>query len=189
MIKLIQLLKEVLNELGNSMGGYTMTRVPKNGVDKVNAPLKDYRDSVTYTFQDDEGNKYWIDIYLNMYDRLDVDFNEEDAGDYIRTNRKKQYKIVTTIANAIQKELVLDKQGVIQGIDYTPAYEDKDWKIIDKKRKQGQDVGGDNPVNQRDQLYRAFITKRLEMLKKWFPNAQVKSNHDGTVVNLNRQKK
>lgn len=181
--------KKEINELGNSSEGYPLTRTPVSGIDNPEAPLRDYRDEVKYTFQDDEGNKYWIKMYLNTYDRLSVSFNENGAEGYKVTNRGKQYKIVSTVANAIENEIELDYWHTIQGIEYEPAYENKDKLNIQKKRAQGIEVGGDSPVNARDTLYRAFISKRLAMFKKLFPNAQVKSNNDSTIVDFNRQKK
>ena len=184
MISLTKILNEILSETGDTKEGYPLTRTPKSGIDNPEAPLRDYRDEVKYTFQDDDGNKYWIKIYLNMYNRLDIDFNEDGIRTYNVTNRGKQYKIIATVANAIENEIELDYWHTIEGIEYTPAYEDKDWKKIDKKRSQGQEVGGDSPINQRDTLYRAFIAKRIKNL---FPNATVKSNNNGTVVKFNRQ--
>lgn len=176
--------EEELNEVGDSKEGYPLTRIPGSGINSPEAPLRDYRDEVEYTFEDDEGNKYRIEMYLNTYSRLDVDFNERGTLNYNVTNRGKQFKIMATVANAIENEIELDYWGTIQGIEYVPAYEDKDWEKIDKKRSQGQAVGGDSPINQRDMLYRAFIAKRLKNL---FPNATVKSKTSGTVVNFNRE--
>jgi hypothetical protein len=178
-----------LNEVGNTKEGYRLSdRIPVSGfqhlLDTKDAPLRDYRDTVKYKFKDDDGNEYYIVIYLNLRDYMDISFSEVGTGGYDVTNRGKQFKIMATVANAIEKEIDLDYLGTIKGLEYVPAYRDKDWADIDKKRQAGKQIGGDAPRNGRDSLYRAFIAKRIVDL---FPNAEVSSESSGTVVKFNRE--
>lgn len=107
--------------------------------------------------KDEEKKEYFVDVDF---------FTEEGYG---MTNAGKPLRVMATIAQIVKNVVDKDENKVIDGIVYGPAEkegEDFDVDYGDTTQKASED-----PVNQRDRLYRAFISKALKGNVEFFDQA------------------
>jgi len=163
-----------------------MTSSPKMTFEELNevgeANLQPYKweetgdmgATVTTKFVTDKGTKYEVNITATRFidnesvnhPVLDIDFGVEDENDSekvpsatIVTNKGELYKVMSTIVDIVKYYLELTK-GRFKSISYTPS----------KKRKE-------RFGSQRDNLYRAFISKA-------FPEAKIQKVGEDILVTL-----
>lgn len=168
MIKLRDILKEIGGKSERSSTPYTAPDVkPSDSDGDIYDPEEG--GSQTYRFdtgedKDQEGNPVQYTLVLTgIPDEergeylLDIDFFTEEG--YAMTNVGKPLRLMATVAQIVKSVVDKDKKRVIGGVVYGPAEkddEDFDVDYSDTSQKTSED-----PVNQRDRLYRLFISKEL----------------------------
>ena len=149
-----QLEEGPLDEVGDSTNGYDYKEDWRDGSGPVGA-LTSGGDTSEWGFEDEDGDTYYVVIY-SVDGYLDIDFGmTSSVSNYAETNKGKQFKIMATISNIVKHELSLDKKGKIKGVSYKPTSksgENPHTKVTG---------GYADAVNQRDKLYRAFISKAI----------------------------
>lgn len=162
-MKLTQILKEI-GESSSTPYSYQQKEKHGNIYDPNNDAL------VVYQFKTEknkEGDSITYDVVVNGKRNeageyfLDVEYLAD--GSYEMTNLGKPFKIMATVVEIVNKVVEGDKDGVIDGIIYGPT--EKEEEEVDIDYMAGSQPSQE-PVNQRDMLYRAFISKALKKVGK-----------------------
>ena len=172
-MKLLKLLEQVIQELGDSIKGYDYQM---DWGDMENILTNNGHNE--YTFEDKNKIEYFVDIW-NSAGYLSVEFSisrgNPTKSSHGESNFGDQYRVMGTIVNIIKDIIDSDPKGLIKGIEYNPNYkeseEEESWQASGNGNQNNQD-----PINQRDRLYRAYIQRA-------FPNRKVKfTNEGGTII-------
>ena len=122
-------------------------------------------------FETDNKIEYIVNLYIDDYEGLkaiEVEFTAKSENDKYPstttvTNKDEMYRVMATITSIIKKYI---EEYKIQAIIYSPS------KKSDKE---------DDFNNQRDKLYKAFISKT-------FPDVEYKTNKQGRIAILHNVK-
>jgi cytidyltransferase-like protein len=146
----VQLVFEQINEVGEG------NLIP---YDTSSRNLKSGKDKLIY-FTTDSGEEYTLSLNLEPSKEgyfVGVDFGVSGEKEHRETNKGELYKVLSTIVNEIK--IYIEDNPKVKGIYYKP------------KDKSGENLDS----NQRDKLYKAFISKQI-------PGTKFESFFDGSIL-------
>ena len=163
-------LKDILKEVGEATSATYPYKITQDSGDIYDPNSVD--STLVYSFETEQGTKY--DVVINGMQAedsneyyLDVEFLAD--SEYRATGEGKPLRIMSTVV-AIMREVVEgDKNQVIDGIVYSPVEKISDRDFWNPDYQEPEED------NQRDQMYRRFITKATRGKVSF-------SNQDGVVL-------